>query len=83
MAIIKQGTTHMTYEAKNRAIEDLANSGVSFEQASTLLDFLFTDSAVFTVDVICQLISEAEGLSLTDRTIMLKELRKAVRSLEG
>lgn len=73
----------MTYEAKNRAIEDLANNGVSFEQASTLLDFLFTDSAVFTVDVICQLISEAEGLSLTDRTIMLKELRKAVRSLES
>lgn len=73
----------MTYEAKNKAIEDLANNGVSFEQATTLLDFLFIDSAVFTVDTVCQLITEAEGLSLTDRTIMLKELRKAVSSLES
>lgn len=73
----------MTYEAKNKAIEDLANNGVSFEQATTMLDFLFTDSPVFTVDVICQLVSEAEGLSLTDRTIMLKELRKAISSLES
>ena len=72
----------MTIKEKQRAIDLLANNGMTFEMVATMLEVMYTDCNIFVVDVLEQLISEST-LNLTEKTIILKSLKKAIASIEG